>query len=197
MSYRLQKPITEKQRADFIVEYNHNQGLRLEDGSDTYEVDDLTFKGDFIFALEPNEMMADEEVEIDVPDEVEEDEEQTYHKEAVTVHRTVINPHYEEEQAEKREAEFNKAFFLTSLGYVRRSVTMSDGSKKNFLSDLLPVISMGVQAGTTVNILAYDKPPFDEDVTDWTEYQHQVVVTPQFIQECFMQLSNDFSGGIN
>lgn len=98
----------------------------------------------------------------------------------------------DKEQADRREAEFNKAFFNTSLGYVRRSVTMADGSHKDFLSDLLPVISMGVQAGSPVNILTYDKPPFDHDIEDWTEYQHQVVVTPQFIQECFMQLSNDF-----
>lgn len=101
MSYRLQKPITDNEHSDFIVEYNHNQGLSIKDGSDTYEVDELTFKADFIFALEPNEMMADEEVEIDVPDVVEEGEEQTYHKETVTVHHPVINPHYEEEQAEK------------------------------------------------------------------------------------------------
>lgn len=99
---------------------------------------------------------------------------------------------YEQEQANRRETEFNKAFFNTSLGYIRRKVTMADGSKKDFLSDLLPVISMGVQSEQNVNILAYDKPPFYEDVTDWTKYQHQVVVTPQFIQECFMQLSNDF-----
>ena len=105
----------------------------------------------------------------------------------------VLNPEWEEEQAEKREAEFNKAFFNTSLGYVRRSVTMADGSQKDFLSDLLPVISMGVQGGMPVNILTYDKPPFDEDVEDWTEYQHQVVVTAQFIQECFLQLSADFA----
>ena len=91
-----------------------------------------------------------------------------------------------------READFNKSFFFTSLGYVRRSVTMADGSHKDFLSDLLPVISMGVQGGQAVNILTYDKPPFDKDVTDWTIYQHQVVVTPQFIQECFAQLANDF-----
>lgn len=98
----------------------------------------------------------------------------------------------EEEETTKREQDFNSSFFLTSLGYIRRSVTMADGTHKDFLSDLLPVISMGVQGGQAVNILTYDKPPFDEDVTDWTEYQHQVVVTPQFIQECFMQLSNDF-----
>lgn len=101
-------------------------------------------------------------------------------------------PEYQQKEYNRREADFNKAFFNTSLGYVRRSVTMADGSHKDFLSDLLPVISMGVQAGTTVNILTYDEPPFDTDVEDWTEYQHQVVVTPQFIQECFLQLSNDF-----
>lgn len=104
----------------------------------------------------------------------------------------VLNPDWEEEQAERRETEFNKAFFLTSLGYIRRAVTMADGSKKDFLSDLMPTIKMGLESGVPVNILAYDKPPFDKDVEDWTEYQHQMVVTPQFIQECFMQLSNDF-----
>lgn len=99
---------------------------------------------------------------------------------------------YDKEQAEKREQAFKQAFFITSLGYVRRSVTMADGTKKDFLSDLLPVISMGVQSGTEVHILTYEQPPFDKDITDWTEYQKQVTVTPQFIQECFMQLSNDF-----
>lgn len=99
---------------------------------------------------------------------------------------------YDKEQEEKREQAFKQAFFITSLGYVRRSVTMADGSKKDFLSDLLPVISMGVQSGTQVHILTYEEPPFDKDITDWTEYQKQVTVTPQFIQECFMQLSNDF-----
>lgn len=98
----------------------------------------------------------------------------------------------EEEKARERETSFNKAFFNTSLGYVRRSVTMADGSHKDFLSDLLPAISMSVQSGVPVNILTYDKPPFDHDIEDWTEYQHKVVATPQFIQECFIQLSNDF-----
>ena len=106
--------------------------------------------------------------------------------------KLVKNPNYEADKAAIRENEFNKAFFNTSLGYIRRAVTMSDGSKKDFLSDLLPIISMGVQTGQTVNVLAYDKPPFDEDVTDWTKYQYLKAVTPQFIQECFMQLSNDF-----
>ena len=104
----------------------------------------------------------------------------------------ILNPNYEEEKARERESEFNKAFFNTSLGYIRRSVTMADGSKKDFLSDLMPTIKMGLESGIPVNILSYDKPPFDRDIEDWTEYQHKVVATPQFIQECFTQLSNDF-----
>lgn len=117
---------------------------------------------------------------------------QSTHKETVPAKVLVLNPSWEEEQAKKREAEFNKAFFKTSLGYIRRSVTMQNGSKKDFLSDLMPTIKMGLESGIPVNILAYDKPPFDKDVADWTKYQHIEVVTPQFIQECFMQLSNDF-----
>ena len=98
----------------------------------------------------------------------------------------------DEELAEQRETQFNAEFFQTTLGYIRRSVTMANGSQKDFLSDLLPAISASVQMGQTVNIIAYDKPDFSEDVTDWTEYQHIVAVTPQFIQQCFLQLSNDF-----
>ena len=225
MSYEIQKPISDFQESDFIIEYNHKQHLTIDEGTDTYQTeDDLTFKGDFLFALEANEIMGDVEAEIDVPDvdddgniiyiEVEKeitvidyDDEgnpigehteiitvkipQT-HKETVILHKPVINPNYEEEQAAIREANFDKAFFNTSLGYIRRSVTMQDGSHKDFLSDLLPIISMSVNAGQTVNVLAYDRPPFTEDITDWTQYQHSVEVTAEFIQECFLQLSTDF-----
>ena len=66
MSYRLNAIYTDKQYADFIVLH---QGLTLENGSDTYTTaEGLTFKGEFIFALEPNEIMGDVEVKIDVPD---------------------------------------------------------------------------------------------------------------------------------
>lgn len=118
---------------------------------------------------------------------------ETEETETVKVQKLVPNPNWDEEQYIRREQEFNKAFFQTSLGYIRRSVTMADGGKKDFLSDLMPVIKMGLEAGQVVNILTYDRPPFDHDIEDWTEYQHQVVVTPQFIQECFLQLSADFA----
>lgn len=45
MSYKLQKPYTDKQKANFIVKYNHNQGLLIEET-------DVA-----IYALEANEVM--------------------------------------------------------------------------------------------------------------------------------------------
>ena len=99
---------------------------------------------------------------------------------------------WEAEQKAKRQAIFEKEFFNTSLGWIRRAVNMADGSTKDFLSDLLPTISMAVQMGTPVNIIAYTEPDFTEEIIDWRPYQHVEIVTAQFIQECFLQLSNDF-----
>lgn len=121
MCYEIKKPINDKQRADFIVEYNHNQGLRIEDTEM------------FLFALEPDEIMGEKEIEIEVPDfdedgnpimiDVEEtitvidyDEDgnpigeheetitkhvQKTHKETITVPYPVKNPDYPAEQLER------------------------------------------------------------------------------------------------
>lgn len=104
----------------------------------------------------------------------------------------VENHNYEAEQAQEREEQFNKDFFNTSLGYVRRKVSMATGETKDFLSDLLPTISMGVQMEKPVTIITYNKPDFTQDITDWTVFQNVQTVTAEFVQECFMQLSNDF-----
>lgn len=106
----------------------------------------------------------------------------------------VLNPNYEAEQIEAKREQFNKDFFQTSLGYIRRKVTMKTGETKDFLSDLLPVISMGVQSGQAVTIIAYKEPDFTQDVTDWEALQEAKTVTPEFVQECFMRLSFDFTG---
>lgn len=106
----------------------------------------------------------------------------------------VLNPNYETEQTQARQEQFNKDFFLTSLGYIRRKVTMKTGETKDFLSDLLPVISMGVNSGQIVTIITYKEPDFTQDVTDWEALQEVKTVTPEFIQECFARLSSDFTG---
>lgn len=97
-----------------------------------------------------------------------------------------------EQTAEMKKVQFNKDFFKTSLGYIRRKVSMATGETKDFLSDLLPTISMGVQMGQPVTIITYNEPDFTQDVTDFTSLQEYKTVTAQFVQECFLQLSNDF-----
>lgn len=106
-------------------------------------------------------------------------------------HVTEIIPDPIDEEKARRE-QFHRDFFNTSLGYIRRKVTMQDGSTKDFLSDLLPAIDSSVSKGLTVNVIAYDEPDFTHDITDWTIYQHIQTVTAQFIQECYYQLQNDF-----
>lgn len=50
MSYKLQKPYTKEQKLDFIVKYNHNQGLVIAEASNV------------IYALEPWEKLENGEV---------------------------------------------------------------------------------------------------------------------------------------
>lgn len=63
MSYKLEKPYTEKECADFIVEYNHKQGLIIEE-TDTA-----------LYALQPFEKLVDDEV-IDNTEEYEQEQAQ-------------------------------------------------------------------------------------------------------------------------
>lgn len=92
----------------------------------------------------------------------------------------VINPNYEEDKRKQEEALFNQSFFNTSLGYVRRKVTMKDGTTKDFLGDILALLQPGVE------IITYAR-----DLT-----QSKVQVTAEFIQECKQQVLVDFYGAL-
>ena len=84
----------------------------------------------------------------------------------------------EEQIAERREEQFNKEFFNTSLGYVKRKVTMKDGTTKDFLTDILPLLQSGIP------VLTYSK----------ELEQIKSLVTDEFIEECKKQLMKDFYG---
>ena len=159
MSYKLEKPYTDMQRADFIVNYNHKQGLMIEETEEA------------LYALLPNEIMQN--------------------------NQPVINANYEAELALERENEFEKEFFETSLGWIRRKVNMKDGSKKDFLSDLLLQIKAGLELGQNIEIVTYSTPDFSNDLTP--EYllalQVKKNATAEFVQECLMQTVADFYGG--
>ena len=92
-----------------------------------------------------------------------------------------------------REQQFERDFFETSLGWIRRQVSMSDGTRRDFLSDLFPAIAIAANTGIPVMVLAYNKPDdFSEEITNWTQYQHNEIVTAHFLQECMTRLQNDF-----
>ena len=105
-----------------------------------------------LFALEDNEIMVDGE--------------------------PVIDPDYEEKQKQEEEIEFNRKFFNTSLGYVSRDVHMKNGVVKDFLTDILPMLQVGIPVLTYTRELE----------------QSKVLVTEEFLNECKNQLITDFYG---
>ena len=106
----------------------------------------------------------------------------------------IVNPNYEEEKAQERQALFEQEFFLTSLGYIRRNVNMANGSTKDFICDIVPALQAGLTQGIATPIITYNQPDFTQDIT--TEYlvtlQEVKPVTAEFLKECMIQLSNDF-----
>jgi len=94
--------------------------------------------------------------------------------------REVVTRDTEREAAliAEHQAALQQQFFQTSLGYIKRTVTMKDGSTKNFLCDILPLLEVGVP------ILSYSA----------EGEQSKVNVTQEFITECKNQLLIDFYG---
>ena len=126
---QLDKPYTEEQRLDFIVEQNHENGYEIRETEEALEAWGYT----------------------------------------------------EAEKEEQKRQEFLREFFPTSLGYVSRKVHMKDGSVKDFLTDILPLLQVDVP------IITYNQ--------DGTQ-NVGVLVTEQFIQECKQQLMIDFYGAL-
>lgn len=93
---------------------------------------------------------------------------------------------YAQEIKKEREKQFSEQFFKTSLGYVKRKVTMKDGSTKDFLSDILPLLQVSVP------IITYNEPDFSSD--DLPTQNTGVAVTEEFITECKEQMLADFYG---
>jgi NACalpha-BTF3-like transcription factor len=72
MSYQLNKPYTTRQRADFIVNYNHQNGLTIEETALA------------LYALEANEIMQDGEPIVNPDYEKEQEEKRKEHIQALT-----------------------------------------------------------------------------------------------------------------
>ena len=103
-------------------------------------------------------------------------------------------PNPEEVIYQKNKTEFEKKFFQTSLGWIRRKVRTKDGSVKDFLADLLLPIKAGMELGNEVKIITYNEPDFnikcDEEYLETLRSVSNA--TPEFIQECLLQTVQDF-----
>ena len=110
----------------------------------------------------------------------------------------IIDPDYEQKQIEKREKEFKKEFFLTSLGWIRRKPTLADGTEDDFLNNDLPLLAIGLMTGSNPILpIAYQLPDFSHELT--TEYMESLqiknqIITQQFIAECSQIKMKDFTG---
>lgn len=85
----------------------------------------------------------------------------------------------------KRE-EFERQFFNTSLGWIKRKVYIQKtGETKDFLTDIKPNLIPNV-----AKIITYQP---NEDYSDVVQTKG-VLVTDEFLNECSLQLNKDFYG---
>ena len=105
-----------------------------------------------------------------------------------------INENLEQEKINKRKETFNKEFFKTSLGYIRRKVSMATGDTKDFICDIVPALKTGLEIGKASPIITYNEPDFTQEITlEYMESLQEVKqITAEFLQECTLQLSTDF-----
>ena len=100
----------------------------------------------------------------------------------------VLNPNYDEEQAEIRETNFKKEFFkVDNFGWYRKQPKgyQSAVESMNVLFNIANV-AQGIQAGL---VIFYQEPDFTkpEECTEEWLVQHQIVMPAMTVQE-FMQL---------
>lgn len=144
------------------------------------------------------EPMGDSFISIEVTKELHDDYVEHRNKYKYDNGEIVINQNYEQEEAQKREEQFNKEFFNTSLGWIRRKPTLADGTEDDFLNNDLPLLAIGLMTGSNpVLPIAYQTPDFTQEFTK--EYMESLQVknqpiTQQFIAECSAVKMRDFTG---
>ena len=96
--------------------------------------------------------------------------------------------------AKRRQEKFEKDFFKTSSGNIRRQVSMKNGEIKDFLSDLLPAIKAGIELEQEVKVIVYKTPDFTKELSDdyMISLQEVKTVDLNFVKECLNQTVYDF-----
>ncbi|MBE7703648.1 MAG: hypothetical protein E7Z89_06325 [Cyanobacteria bacterium SIG28] len=103
---------------------------------------------------------------------------------------------YKKKKSNYQEKTFKSDFFETSLGWIRRKVSMQDGTTKDFLSDMLLQIKAGLELGQVVEIITYSLPDFSSDFTEdyFLSLQERKEANLDFVKECLNQVVLDWQG---
>ena len=140
MSYKLEKPYTDTQRADFIVEYNRKNGLRIEE----------TDKN--LFALESNEIIVDGEPVIN-PDYEREHFEQVRALKLKETETKCTEKRYSQTftvELQEQECEFDTTEQTQSDLQTAAIVTSSGGTYDNWVTNNGVVLNLTMQDVQTV-----------------------------------------------
>ena len=133
------------------------------------------------------------EEEIEVIDYDEEGKLIGSHTETITVKKLIPNPDWEEEQAQKREEEFNKDFFnVQGYGYYRRTPKGYQSAVESMSVLFNTALAMN---GIPENVIKfYQKPDFTkpEECTEEWLVEHQIVM-PAMTKEQFFTLWSIFT----
>lgn len=181
------KEYTDKQYSDMAIQANtlHKKLIKVQEEREVpYEVYEYEKKTITVPVYDDEGEIIDyKEIEVDdytKPVMVPEIDPETGETIMVHKHHTKYrNEIFEHLEIIDNPENFDRCFFKTSLGYVRRKpFVKGTGEYKDFLSDM----SAGMAVGQT--ILVYDK-----DLN-----QSVAIVTEQFKRECLEQYNKDFNG---
>lgn len=153
MSYKLEYPYTEEQRENFIVEYNHTQGLRIETVDNIIEEErtqEITEERDVLD--EEGNVIGTETVVVDTETYYEAVNYPTHYaleaNEIMEGGEPVVNPNYEAEQ-EQKERERIAKLYLTGAD-VERGIYQAKGMD---FDDILAFVTANPPQGLDIKAL--------------------------------------------
>lgn len=100
----------------------------------------------------------------------------------------LLTDDYKEKLANFRKQNFEKEFFETSLGWIKRKVLIKDGYWKDF-SDFLPQLKLALDMGKEVEIPVYQMPDFSLDEVEIVKEIKKI--NSDFLCECLDKTFED------
>lgn len=154
MSYKLEKPYTEQQKADFIVTYNHIMNLTIEENDEA------------LYAIEPYELWVDGEV-VDNSEQY-----QKEHFEQLKIQKREEINHYRDE-AEQGGFEYMGKMFDSDQVSCQRISCAAQAMQLAMMTEDVPTITWTCQDNTTIELNAQQLLGLVVALAEWSNSCHQ------------------------